>query len=118
MSTDAPPAAGSLEFRLLGPLEVVREGTPLALGGVRQRALLALLLLHANELVRTEWLAEQLFAGDTGDSAVKALRVAVSRLRRAPGGGGGTRGRGPQPRGRTPAGRRGGTAPPAPRAPG
>ena len=47
-------ARGLLQFRVLGPLEVWRDGTLLRLGGERQRALLALLLLHANELVRTE----------------------------------------------------------------
>ena len=43
--------AGLLQFRVLGPLEVCRDGQPLALGGERQRALLALLLIHANELL-------------------------------------------------------------------
>jgi DNA-binding SARP family transcriptional activator/WD40 repeat protein len=71
-----------LEFRLLGPLEVWRNGEPIPLGGERQRALLALLLLHANELVTTERLVDQLFGGDESDGTVNALRVAVSRLRR------------------------------------
>ena len=41
------------EFKLLGPLEVSREGATLSLGGERQRALLALLLTRANQLVTT-----------------------------------------------------------------
>jgi DNA-binding SARP family transcriptional activator len=45
-------SSARLEFRLLGPLEVWRQGRPLRLGGERQRALLALLLLHANEACR------------------------------------------------------------------
>jgi DNA-binding SARP family transcriptional activator len=40
-----------MDFRLLGPLEVFEDERPLALGGVTQRSLLAILLLHANELV-------------------------------------------------------------------
>ena len=51
---------GLLQFRMLGPLEAWRGGTLLRLGGERQRALLALLLVHANELVRTQQLVDQL----------------------------------------------------------
>ena len=40
-----------MEFRVLGPLEVVGDEGPISLGGGKQRALLALLLLHANEVV-------------------------------------------------------------------
>ena len=43
-----------MEFRILGPLEVVGDDGPLALGGVRQRALLADLLLHAGSVVPTD----------------------------------------------------------------
>src|SRR5215472_4577731 len=78
----ATSATTRLRFRLLGPLEVLREGEPLALGGERQRGLLALLLLHANELVTTEQLAEFLFGTEATDASVRAVRVAVSRLRR------------------------------------
>jgi DNA-binding SARP family transcriptional activator len=42
---------GTIEFRLLGPLEARLENRPLPLGGVRQRGLLALLLLRASEVV-------------------------------------------------------------------
>ena len=78
----ATASRGRLQFRLLGPLEVCRDGEPLRLGGERQRALLALLLVHANELVRTEALVDQLFGGERSASVVNAARVAVSRLRR------------------------------------
>ena len=71
-----------LEFRLLGPVEVWRDGRQLPLGGERQRGLLALLLLHANELVSTDQLVEQLFGVDAGADGLRSLRVAVSRLRR------------------------------------
>lgn len=42
-----------MEFRILGPLEVLENGRRLELGGAKQRALLAILLLHANEVVST-----------------------------------------------------------------
>ncbi len=69
-------------FRLLGPLEVWADGAPLRLGGDRQRALLALLLLHANEVVPSDRLIEQLFGLNAPETAANALQVAVSRLRR------------------------------------
>src|ERR1035437_4013908 len=73
---------GSLQFRMLGPLEAWRGGTPLRLGGERQRALLPLLLVHANELVRTEQLVDQLLGETVSDGALNTARVAGSRLRR------------------------------------
>ncbi len=71
-----------LRFRVLGPLEASREGKSIRLGGERQRALLALLLVHTNELVSTEQLIEQLFSGESSDGAANAVYAAVSRLRR------------------------------------
>jgi len=47
-------SGGRLQFGMLGPLEVVRGGERVSLAGERQRALLALLLVHANELVTTD----------------------------------------------------------------
>jgi DNA-binding SARP family transcriptional activator/WD40 repeat protein len=78
----ATAATTSLRFRLLGPLEVLRDGESLQLGGERQRGLLALLLLHVNEVVTTEGLAEQLFGVDASEASIRAIRVAISRLRR------------------------------------
>jgi DNA-binding SARP family transcriptional activator len=78
----ATQPAGSLKFRVLGPLAVSRDGQPRALGGERQRALMALLLIHANELVATEQLIDLLFGDQPSTGAVKALQVAISRLRR------------------------------------
>ena len=72
----------TLRFGVLGPLEVLRNGEPVRLGGGRQRALLALLLLRANELAATEMLVDQLFGEERADGAIQALYVAVSRLRR------------------------------------
>jgi DNA-binding SARP family transcriptional activator len=72
-----------VEFRILGPLEVVHEGHPVALPGARERAVLALLLLSANQMVSAERLAEDLWAGSPPEGALKALRVFISRLRKA-----------------------------------
>jgi DNA-binding SARP family transcriptional activator len=71
---------GSVEFRVLGPLEVVDGDRPLELGGRRQRALLACLLVHANEVIAAERLIEELWGG--GSTGANALQVSVSRLRR------------------------------------
>ena len=71
-----------MEFRILGPLEVSGVDGPVALGGGRERALLALLLLHANEVVRSDLLIEELWRGEPPASAAKALQVYVSRLRK------------------------------------
>ena len=70
------------EFRLLGPLEIVRDGVPLKVSGQRQRALLGLLLLHANEFVSTERIVEELSGSDPSGPGVNALQATVSRLRR------------------------------------
>ena len=43
-----------LHYRLLGPVEVVRDGVPIDLGVLKQRALLAMLLIHANRVVSTD----------------------------------------------------------------
>src|SRR5436190_12345352 len=66
-------------FRLLGSVEA--DGA--ALGGPRQRAVLAVLLLRANEVVSAERLVADVWGDDAPTSALKALQVAVSRLRHA-----------------------------------
>jgi DNA-binding SARP family transcriptional activator/WD40 repeat protein len=73
---------GLLEFRVLGSLEAWRDKKPVRLAGERQRALLAILLLHANQPVSMDQLVEHLFGGELSEAAVSAARVAVSRLRR------------------------------------
>jgi WD40 repeat protein/DNA-binding SARP family transcriptional activator len=80
-------ATASVQFRILGPVTAYRDGESLALGGERQRALLAVLLVHANETVSTERLVEQLFGASGSRSSSNAIQVAVSRLRRALGDG-------------------------------
>ncbi len=72
-----------MDFKILGPLEVEVDDRPLTLGGTKQRALLALLLIHANEVVSSDRLIEELWGDRPPEAAPKALQVAVSRLRRA-----------------------------------
>ncbi len=72
-----------MEFSILGPIEVRSDGRALAIGGVKPRALLAVLLLHANEPVSAERLAVALWSEDASAGAVKTVQVHVSRLRRA-----------------------------------
>jgi DNA-binding SARP family transcriptional activator/tetratricopeptide (TPR) repeat protein len=75
---------GVLEFRILGPFEVLAGGRPLALGRRRERVLAAVLLLSANRVVSAGRLAEDLWApGEPPPAAASALRVHVSRLRAA-----------------------------------
>jgi DNA-binding SARP family transcriptional activator len=77
-----------MEFRVLGPLEVEVGGQLLPLRGRRQRALLALLLLSANEVVPDDRLLEDLWGDELPGSGRAALRVRVSQLRKALGGAG------------------------------
>jgi YVTN family beta-propeller protein len=72
-----------MEFRVLGPMEASHRGRLLPLGGRRQRALLAILLLHAGELVPTDRLIDELWGERAPEGASKLLRVYVSRLRKA-----------------------------------
>src|SRR5262249_37222492 len=71
-----------MEFRILGPLEVEVDGRLLPVGGSRQRALLALLLLHANEVVSRDTLIDEVWGGRPPDSGRTALQVHVSQLRK------------------------------------
>jgi DNA-binding SARP family transcriptional activator len=71
-----------MEFRILGPLEVVENGSALDIGGAKPRALLAVLLLHANEVVSTDRLLDALWEDWPPEQAHKALQVYVSQLRK------------------------------------
>ena len=72
-----------LELRVLGPLEVVRDGEPVPLPRQMHRALLALLVLHRNEIVSTDSLIEELWSGQPPATAKDALQNYVSQLRKA-----------------------------------
>jgi predicted ATPase/DNA-binding SARP family transcriptional activator len=76
-----------MRFGILGPLEVADEaGRGLVLGGRTQRSVLAILLLHANEVVARDRLMEELWSGQPPASAATSLHAHISRLRRALGG--------------------------------
>jgi DNA-binding SARP family transcriptional activator len=72
-----------LEFRILGPLEVVGEHGPVRLGGPKQRATLAILLLNANRVVSVDRLADDLYAGAAPVTAVTQVQRQISELRKA-----------------------------------
>ena len=76
-----------MEFRILGPLEVEKDGRQVALGGEKQRALLALLLLSRGRPVSTDRLIDEVWGGRPPATAVKSVQVYVARLRRALGDG-------------------------------
>jgi DNA-binding SARP family transcriptional activator len=73
----------TFELRILGPLEVEAPTGPVALGGQRQRALLAALLLEAGRVVPTDRLVEELWGEEPPRTATTSLQNAISRLRRA-----------------------------------
>jgi DNA-binding SARP family transcriptional activator len=72
-----------MEFRILGPLEVFDQGRPVALGTLKERLVLAVLLLHANELVPRERLIDDLWGEAPPPTARKAVNVYISQLRKA-----------------------------------
>jgi DNA-binding SARP family transcriptional activator/tetratricopeptide (TPR) repeat protein len=71
-----------MEFHILGPLEVIASGQALDLGGQKQRALLAILLLEANHVVSASRLIEALWDDEPPETAQKAVQVYVSQLRK------------------------------------
>ena len=72
-----------LDFRILGPLEVADDDLPVRLGGPKQRAILAILLLNANRVVSVERLADELYAGAGPATAVAQVQRHISELRKA-----------------------------------
>ncbi len=75
-------STAGLDFRLLGPLDVRAEGKRVKLGGLKQRGVLAFLLLHANEVVAAERLVDELWGEAASDKAQNTLQVYVSQLRK------------------------------------
>jgi DNA-binding SARP family transcriptional activator len=72
-----------MEFRVLGRLEVADGGRPIELGGERQRALLAILLLGRGEVMSADRLIDDLYGADPPPTAPKSLQAHISRLRKA-----------------------------------
>jgi YVTN family beta-propeller protein len=73
----------TMEFRILGPFEVSERGRPLEVGAGKQRAVLALLLLRAGEVVSTDHLIDALWAERPPASALNSVHIYVSQLRKA-----------------------------------
>jgi DNA-binding SARP family transcriptional activator len=71
-----------MEFRILGPLEVVDRGRAVPLGGPKQRALLAALLLNPNRVVSVDRLTDVLWSTRPPAGAANALQFHVSQLRK------------------------------------
>jgi DNA-binding SARP family transcriptional activator len=72
-----------MDFRLLGPLEVLENGEAIDVGAAKPRALLAVLLLNANHVVSSDELLESLWDEQPPGTALKALQVYISQLRKA-----------------------------------
>jgi DNA-binding SARP family transcriptional activator/ABC-type branched-subunit amino acid transport system substrate-binding protein len=72
-----------MEFRILGPLEVAEHGARFEIGRGKERSVLAILLLHANEVVSGERLIDELWGEAPPATAAKSVQVYVSRLRKA-----------------------------------
>src|SRR3954462_4811195 len=72
-----------IEIRLLGPLEVMRDGQTVPLGGAKPRALLAALGLDPGRVVSVDRLVETLWPGEPPETAPHAIQVYVSQLRSA-----------------------------------
>src|SRR3954449_13439718 len=72
-----------MDFRLLGPLEVVTKDGPADVGAGKRRALLTYLLINANEVVSAEQLIDELWDEHPPATAAKSVHVYVSQLRKA-----------------------------------
>ena len=72
-----------MDFRILGPLEVEDDGHSLKVAGAKQRGLLGLLLLHANQAVPRERLIDELWGEEPPETAATAIQVHISQLRKA-----------------------------------
>src|SRR6185369_17626647 len=70
------------QFSLLGPVSMSLDGEPIALGGQKRRALLAVLLLDANRVVSRDRLIDALWGEEPPDTARNTLQVYVSQLRK------------------------------------
>src|SRR5438132_9312135 len=71
-----------IELRILGPVELLKGGHLLQLGGARQRTLLAALVLHAGRTLAAERLVDEIWEEDAPETAAKVVQNAVSQLRK------------------------------------
>jgi len=79
----SPQSTQPLAFRMLGPIEVVGDSGAIELGGAKQRALLASLLLRAGRVVPTDVLVDEVWGPDPPPTAPTSLRNLVARLRKS-----------------------------------
>src|SRR5438132_13980573 len=77
-----PLGRREMEFGILGPLEVRDGARAVALGGLKPRALLAILLLNANRVVASARLIELIWGDEAPERAAHSLQVQISQLRR------------------------------------
>jgi DNA-binding SARP family transcriptional activator len=85
-----PVVGGRIEFRILGQLEVARDGKVIALGGAKQQAVIALLALHSPNPISRDRLIEELWGERPPPSALHAVQVHISGIRAALRKGGGS----------------------------
>src|SRR3954469_6055612 len=71
-----------MEYRILGPLEVVGGNGPLDLGSPKQRALLAVLLIHANRVIALDAVIDELWGDEPPAKATSSLQAYISNLRK------------------------------------
>src|SRR6185437_6006020 len=79
---DGACSGGAMHARILGAFRLEEGGQRITMGGIRQRAVLVSLLLHANQVVLSEQLLMDLWGEDSPLSAANSLQAAISRLRR------------------------------------
>ena len=77
------PDKPTMRFGVLGPLAVEYDGRPLAMGSLKQRLVLAMLLMTANRVVSVDRLTDGLWGEEPPDGAMNTLQAHVSHLRRA-----------------------------------
>lgn len=85
MATESslPQMGSDLDIRVLGPLEVRKKGQPVSLGGIKQRTVLAVLLLSPNEVVGVDSIIQAVWGEDAAASSLRTLQVYLSKLRKA-----------------------------------
>jgi class 3 adenylate cyclase len=71
-----------MDFRILGPFEVTGTAGPVQLRGAKRRGLLACLVVHAGQAVRTECLVEEIWGGRASESATRTVQTYVSQIRK------------------------------------
>ena len=75
--------SAGVDFQILGPVRVLRAGTDIGVGGMRRKALLALLIIHRGEVVAADRIADVIWDGRPPAGAIGTVQSHVSHLRRA-----------------------------------